>query len=131
MLLALLLFALPRGIFGAVFDLAGLDWTLLNQNGSIHCILTGHCQNAVIAIPATIPSQAHLDLTRAGVITEPLLGINDFTERWVFMDNWTYTVDISPFLESVSDEADQILLVFNGLDTIANIVRHLGRSASK
>ncbi|KAJ7739497.1 glycoside hydrolase family 2 protein [Mycena olivaceomarginata] len=53
MLLALLLFALPRGIFGAVFDLAGLDWTLLNQNGSI-------------AIPATIPSQAHLDLTRAG-----------------------------------------------------------------
>jgi hypothetical protein len=73
----------------------------------------------------------------------------DFTERWVlisllqkyvtlltrpsqvFMDNWTYTADISPFLKSISDEADQILLVFNGLDTIANIVRHLGRSASK
>ncbi|KAJ7880790.1 glycoside hydrolase family 2 protein [Mycena olivaceomarginata] len=108
MLLALLLFGLPWGIFGVVFDLAGLDWTLLNQNGSI-------------AVPATIPSQAHLDLTRAGVITEPLLGINDFTERWVFMDNWTYTADISPFLESISDEADQILLVFNGLDTIANI----------
>jgi beta-mannosidase len=63
MLLTLLLLGLPWGIFGAVFDLAGLDWTLLNQNGSI-------------AVPATIPSQAHLDLTRAGVITEPLLGIN-------------------------------------------------------
>ncbi|KAF7377200.1 Glycoside hydrolase family 2 protein [Mycena sanguinolenta] len=115
MQLLILLFCLfPCGIFAAVFDLSSLDWTLLNQNGSI-------------AVPATIPSQAHLDLTRAGIVTEPLLGINGtsqniyFTERWVFLDNWTYTADVSPFLESGFDGVDQILLVFNGLDTIANI----------
>ncbi|KAJ7229306.1 glycoside hydrolase family 2 protein [Mycena haematopus] len=107
-LLVLFFALLPWRIFAAVFDLATLDWTLRNQNGSI-------------AIPATIPSQTHLDLTRAGVITEPLLGINDFTERWVFLDNWTYTADISPLLRKGFDGADQLLLVFNGLDTIANI----------
>ncbi|KAJ7816754.1 glycoside hydrolase family 2 protein [Mycena olivaceomarginata] len=85
--------------FAAVFDLSGLDWTLINQNGSI---------------------SAHLDLLRAGVITEPLLGINDFSERWVFFDNWTYTADLAPALDSFN-ASDQLLLVFHGLDTIANI----------
>ncbi|KAJ7662697.1 glycoside hydrolase family 2 protein [Mycena polygramma] len=107
-LLLLLCLGLPWGISGATLDLAVLDWTLTNQNGSI-------------SVPGTIPSQAHLDLTRAGVITEPLLGINDFTERWVFMDNWTYTADLSPLLTGDLKDAGQILLVFNGLDTIANI----------
>ncbi|KAJ7461128.1 glycoside hydrolase family 2 protein [Mycena latifolia] len=105
--LILLLWWLPCCL-AAVFDLSSLEWTLLNQNGSI-------------AVPGTLPSQAHLDLTRAGIITEPLLGLNDFTERWVFMDNWTYTADLAPVLASGLDAADQILLVFYGLDTVANI----------
>ena len=46
-----------------VFSLSNLSWTLKNANGSI-------------VIPAQVPSQAHLDLMRAGIITEPLLGIN-------------------------------------------------------
>ncbi|KAJ6550965.1 glycoside hydrolase family 2 protein [Mycena vulgaris] len=99
---------LPCYVLATVFDLSALEWTLLNQNGSI-------------AVPGSLPSQAHLDLARAGVITEPLLGLNDFTERWVFMDNWTYTADLAPVIGSGLDEADQILLVFHGLDTIANI----------
>jgi beta-mannosidase len=44
-------------------DLSTLNWTLKNQNGSI-------------VIPAYIPSQVHLDLLRAGIIDEPLLGTN-------------------------------------------------------
>ncbi|KAJ7480329.1 glycoside hydrolase family 2 protein [Mycena galericulata] len=96
-------------ILASAFDLSTLDWALHNQNGSI-------------SVPGTLPSQVHLDLKAAGVITEPLLGINDFTERWVFMDNWTYTADLAPaFNDRELKAADQILLVFNGLDTIANI----------
>ncbi|KAJ6476699.1 glycoside hydrolase family 2 protein [Mycena vitilis] len=106
-LLALVLWWLPSCVFAAVFDLSALDWNLVNQNGSI-------------SVPGSLPSQAHLDLVRAGVITEPLLGINDFTERWVFMDNWTYTADLAPALGQMN-ASDQILLVFHGLDTIANI----------
>jgi hypothetical protein len=83
---------------------------------------------------------------KAGIITEPLLGINgeefvtgegrrviclvgterlnvpDFTERWVFADNWTYTADVTPFTSGLTNSAQSALLVFYGLDTIANIV---------
>lgn len=45
------------------FDLSTLDWTLRNHNGSI-------------VVPGKVPSQVHLDLERAGIISEPLLGIN-------------------------------------------------------
>ena len=45
------------------FDLRDLQWTLKNANGSI-------------VIPGRVPSQAHLDLLEAGIITEPLLGAN-------------------------------------------------------
>ncbi|KAJ7136353.1 glycoside hydrolase family 2 protein [Mycena crocata] len=103
----LLLWGLP-GAFANVFDLSTLDWSLSNQNGSI-------------VVPGKVPSQVHLDLARAGVITEPLLGLNDFTQRWVFMDNWTYTADLQPLIGNGLEDVDQILLVFHGLDTIANI----------
>lgn len=59
----LLLLGLPTLVLGDWFDLSGLQWTLKNQNGSI-------------AIPGSVPSQAHLDLLKAGIITEPLLGVN-------------------------------------------------------
>ncbi|KAK7000570.1 glycoside hydrolase family 2 protein [Favolaschia claudopus] len=104
----ILLCSLASSAWGAVFDLSRLDWTLTNQNGSI-------------VVPARVPSQVHLDLARAEVITEPLLGINDFTERWVFNDNWTYTADLGPLLEGGLNSSNRIILVFNGLDTVANI----------
>ena len=47
-----------------LFDLSSLQWTLKNQNGSIQIPASGP------------PSQAHLDLLRDGIITEPLFGIN-------------------------------------------------------
>ncbi|KAK7051780.1 glycoside hydrolase family 2 protein [Favolaschia claudopus] len=108
MIYLILLCSLASTAWGAIFDLSRLDWTLVNQNGSI-------------AVPATVPSQVHLDLARAEVITEPLLGINEFTERWVFFDNWTYTADLRPLLDSGLNASNQILLIFNGLDTVANI----------
>lgn len=66
----LLLFSLLRYASAAIFDLSELSWTLRNENGSI-------------VIPGRVPSQAHLDLLSANIITEPVLEINDFTQRWV------------------------------------------------
>lgn len=63
LLLAFLAFSTSLLAHAEVLSLTSLSWTLKNQNGSI-------------AIPAQVPSQAHLDLLRAGIITEPLLGIN-------------------------------------------------------
>lgn len=48
---------------GQKFSLSGLQWTLKSSNGSV-------------VVPGRVPSQAHLDLLEAGVITEPLLGAN-------------------------------------------------------
>ena len=45
------------------FALSDLQWSLTNANDSI-------------VVPGRVPSQAHLDLLEAGVITEPLLGAN-------------------------------------------------------
>lgn len=50
----------------------------------------------------------------------------DFTQRWIAADNWTYTASLTPFTHDVSTDAShKTLLVFYGLDTIANIVRDL------
>ncbi|THH07222.1 hypothetical protein EW145_g3531 [Phellinidium pouzarii] len=92
------------------FSLSDLQWTLKNQNGSI-------------VVPGQVPSQAHLDLFRAGIITEPLLEANDFTQRWVANESWTYTASLSPLLSGLptNDSSLKTLLVFYGIDTVANI----------
>ncbi|EIN11242.1 glycoside hydrolase family 2 protein [Punctularia strigosozonata HHB-11173 SS5] len=95
-------------VLGEVIDLSQLSWSLSNQNGSI-------------VIPASIPSQVHIDLLKAGLITEPLLGVNDFTERWIINDSWTYTADLAPLLRGTSARDISSLLVFYGLDTVASI----------
>ncbi|TFK89842.1 glycoside hydrolase family 2 protein [Polyporus arcularius HHB13444] len=98
---------LPIFASADVLSLSDLSWTLKNENGSI-------------VIPAKVPSQAHLDLLDAGIITEPLLGINDFTQRWIVNDNWTYTADLTPLSSNLTNDTTA-LLVFYGIDTIANI----------
>ncbi|KAF9449648.1 glycoside hydrolase family 2 protein [Macrolepiota fuliginosa MF-IS2] len=101
---------LARYAFADVVNTASLKWTLTNTNGTIKIPSTGP------------PNQAHLDLLNAGIITEPLLGINDFTQRWLVTEDWTYTADISPFLKSSAfQQSKKTLLVFYGIDTIANI----------
>ncbi|KAA1472783.1 glycoside hydrolase [Dentipellis sp. KUC8613] len=100
---------LPSLALADVFSLSDLQWSLSSQNGSI-------------VVPGAVPSEVHLDLMRAGVITEPLQEENDYNQRWIVNDNWTYTADISPFLKSGSqNSSDKTLLVFYGIDTIANI----------
>ncbi|KAI5889009.1 glycoside hydrolase family 2 protein [Schizophyllum commune H4-8] len=101
--------AASSAVKAAIFDLSELQWTLRSANGSVE-------------VPGAVPSHAHLDLLRAGIITEPNLGINDYTERWVFYDNWTYTASLAPLLSSSEVQAaDRALLVFYGIDTVANV----------
>ena len=64
MLLPLLSLAFGAGLSAAkILSLSQLNWTVQNQEG-------------LIKVPAQVPSQVHLDLKDADVITEPLLGIN-------------------------------------------------------
>lgn len=86
---------------------SNLEWTLTNANGSI-------------VIPALFPSQAHLDLIRAGLIPEPSIALNEGALRWVLEDTWTYSASMQPLFDDIR-EWDSFLLYFQGLDTIANI----------
>ena len=64
MLLPLLSLASVVALSAAeILSLSQLNWTVQNQEG-------------LIKAPARVPSQVHLDLKDANVITEPLLGIN-------------------------------------------------------
>src|SRR4051812_39930123 len=64
-----------------VFDLSHTQWTLSNTPYNI-------------SIPGSVPSQAHLDLLREGIIPDPYFGLGDFELRWVAQTNWTYSTDL-------------------------------------
>ena len=52
----------------------------------------------------------------------------DFTERWVANESiWTYTADLARLniTSGHGDVSDKTLLVFYGIDTIANIVSQI------
>ena len=65
-----------------VIDLGKANWTVSDPG-----------QN--ISIPGSLPSQAHLDLLAAGVISDPYYGLNDFDLRWVANSNWTYSAPVT------------------------------------
>ena len=100
MIAAALFFA--TGIFAQnIIDLSGPDWKL--ENG------------INVSIPASMPSQAHLDLFAAGVIDDPLASDNDIQQLWVQRSNWTYSKQID-----VAEDGTT-WLVFDGLDTFTQI----------
>ncbi|KAI0776636.1 glycoside hydrolase [Trametes elegans] len=93
-----------------LFSLSDLNWTVYNRTG-------------LARVPARLPSQVHLDLEQAGIISEPLLGDNDFSQRWIVTENWTYQADLGLFIRnhSLQSNSSRTLLVFYGLDTVATI----------
>jgi len=94
-----------------VLDLTTHPWTLSNDALNI-------------SVPASIPSQAHLDLFAAGVIGDPYHDLNDFDLRWVALNNWTYSSGPIAGLSSSTGNASSnssTWLLFDGLDTFASI----------
>ncbi|KAJ5495889.1 Beta-mannosidase A [Penicillium diatomitis] len=88
-----------------VVDLAGDGWTVSSEALNI-------------SVPGKLPSHVHLDLLAAKVIGDPYYGLNDFNQRWVCNNNWTYT---SHPLQNLLKNATSSWLVFNGLDTFTTI----------
>lgn len=86
-------------------SLSDLQWTVSNNNNA--------------SIPGNFPSQAHLDLYRAGIIEDPLYGFNDVDQLWVQRSNWTWSTQS---IKNLSTESDtQTWLIFEGLDTFAEV----------
>lgn len=90
-----------------IVDLSEQNWTLSNAPYNI-------------SVPGKVPSHVHLDLFSAGVIEDPYYGLNDFNLRWVAWADWNYTTTL-PATYRQPNASTTTYLLFNGLDTIANI----------
>ncbi|TPQ23451.1 glycoside hydrolase family 2 protein [Streptomyces sporangiiformans] len=69
------------------------------------------------ALPAAVPGCVHTDLLAAGVIPDPFLGLAEAEVAWVGRRDWTYETT----LNAAAREHEQTDLVFDGLDTVAEI----------
>jgi beta-mannosidase len=74
-----------------VFNLDGM-WRLRWSDGQRGGLWHHHGQVTDSAkwLDATVPGEVHLDLLRAGLISEPTLGTNVLAARWVEESFWSY-----------------------------------------
>ena len=109
-LASLLLGAVKAAAASSVVNLSDAEWTVSNGGN--------------VTIPGSFPSQIHLDLNRAGIIEDPIYGFNDEDQLWVQRANWTWQskpIDGLSQGGSSNDTKTQTWLVFEGLDTFAQI----------
>ncbi|MDR6979919.1 beta-mannosidase [Streptomyces sp. 3330] len=85
-----------------------------------------HLRHEGKPFPAEVPGCVHTDLLAAGLIPDPFLGTAEKEVAWVGRREWTYERDL-PAVPSGHEQTD---LVFDGLDTVAEVTldgRLLGR----
>lgn len=68
------------------------------------------------AIDGAVPGDVHQDLVNAGLLPEPLVGVNAPKHEWVERAVFTYERDVA-----VEQDFDRAELVFNGLDCLAEV----------
>jgi beta-mannosidase len=69
--------------------------------------------------PAQVPGVVHTDLLRAGLIPDPFDRDNEFRLQWIGLTDWEYQTTFQ--LDSAALGHDHIDLVFEGLDTFADV----------
>ena len=88
-------------------SLDGSDWRVTNTNGSI-------------SIPATVPGVVHLDLLRAGLISDPYYRYNERLYQWIpYEPYWNYSRTLTVSASLLAHAA--VELVFDGLDTAVSV----------
>jgi len=86
-------------------------WTLTALGGPVPTEIAG------VAIPATVPGCAHLDLRAAGLIADPFDGDNERAQQWIGDTVWRYETSF----DWQDDGSARFDLVAAGLDTVATI----------
>jgi len=93
----------------------GLNFTI-NLNGTWK---VSNSNNSIV-VSALVPGNVHMDLLRAGIITEdPYYRYNDVLYRWIGLDSWTYSRSFE--VSKPVSTSKKLLLVCEGLDTVATI----------
>ena len=71
-------------------------------------------------LPATVPGANVQDLLRAGLISDPYVGLNERDVAWVGEGDWTYRLRLDA--PSWARTASRLDLVFDGLDTFCTVL---------
>jgi beta-mannosidase len=69
--------------------------------------------------PATVPGTVHTDLLASGVIEDPFWRDNELHQQWIEEQDWHYRTTFR--LPAAMDRAEHVELVFEGLDTYAEV----------
>lgn len=70
-------------------------------------------------LPATVPGTVHTDLLNNNVIEDPYFRTNEKDLQWIDKVSWEYKTNFT--IEDSTFDKEKIELVFNGLDTYADI----------
>ncbi len=70
-------------------------------------------------LAAQVPGGVHTDLMAAGRIADPFVGDEELRVQWVAERDWEYRRDFA--LDAALAESERVELVFDGLDTLAEI----------
>ncbi|WAQ86725.1 hypothetical protein PtA15_7A453 [Puccinia triticina] len=90
--------------------LSALDWSLTNANRSIK-------------VPTPYLNQPHLALINAGLISDPNVGLNEGTTRWVGEEKaWTWETRFEIGNDQGWQAVNNFYLVFQGLDTYCDVL---------
>lgn len=95
----------------------GGDWTLQVDTTGPTTLPPEAVALAGRRIPATVPGAVHADLERAGLIPDPDFDDNEAVVAWVGRTDWT----LGRAVEVPADRAERVDLVFDGIDTVAQI----------
>lgn len=112
------------------------DSTIIHRSVAtdIQCILESDCiaipltgewqvtnNNRSLNFTGTVPGQIHLDLLKAGLITEPYYGYNDDNLKWIALEpKWTYTKHIA-LSDDMLQAYKSFIMWFDGIDTFAKV----------
>lgn len=92
-------------------------------NGQVHLELNGdwtiQAEGENEQYPATVPGGVYMALYHNNVISDPYANFNDVNYRWISKKNWIFKKQLN-ITEEMMDK-QHLLLVCNGLDTIANV----------
>src|SRR5450830_247652 len=70
-------------------------------------------------LPGAVPGGVHTDLMAAGLIADPFIGDEELRVKWVAERDWEYRREF--LVEATVAATDHTALVFDGLDTLAEI----------
>ena len=118
-----------------LLQLTALEWTVrATPSGPSWNLVPPAVRTRVSAgIPAQVPGVVHTDLMAAGLLDDPYLGLNERDQQWVGAQTWTYTCVFGLGDDSPEIEAENVDLLCDGLDTVAEVLVNglpVGRSVN-